>query len=497
MKIGQMLASFALSTLAAAALAVSFEPPADAADHEKSASVVSVDACPPSFPANWRCLRIAVPEDYSVPSGKRTDVRVVVAPAQRPKPKPEAIVLIQGGPGVSGTVVAEAGFLPSIGALQATHDLVVVDERRVSGPEALTCPPSGPADEAATWAEDLFSFAHLQSCLERSAVRTNLKSFSTSNFARDVESVRAALHYDSVEFYSTNYGSLIVQEYIRRFPERVRAAVLADAAPMDEPVSWSSDRWTVRAIRATLAGCRADAECRRAYPRIDNEFNALMASTAVAGLKVTIQAPGGPQSLVFDRDTLLAFFRAHFHFMRDVADIPFEIHELSSADPVRVAAIGQEILGYQHAAFGGVALGVWMSVECAEEAPAMRARLSRGERPGSGRVAAMLAACRTWPHGEPPPDFHQAVRSDVPLLLLASPMEPGYPAELAPRVAAGFSHVRVVLDANHGHVFDDDWSMCLGPQAVAFLDSLDLKAVDSRCAARFRFRPFKLPRSGE
>lgn len=401
-------------------------------------------------------------------------------------------MLIQGGPGLSGTAVAEAGFLPSIGALQATHDLVVVDERGVSGPEALTCPPSGPPADPASWGEDLFSPAHLQRCLERSATRANLAGLTTSNFARDVESVRAALGYDSVEFYSTNYGGLIVQEYIRRFPDKVRAAVLADTGPMDEPVSWSSDRWTVRGIRATLAGCRADPECRRAYPKIEHEFDALMARP---GMKVAIVGPAGARDVVFDRDTLLAFFRAHFHFMRDVAAIPYEIHELSSGDPALEAAVGQEIFGYQHSAFNGVALGVWMSVECAEEAPALRTRTTRGERPGSGRIAAILAACRTWPHGEPALDFHDPVRSDVPLLLLASPMEPGYPAELAPRVAAGFSHVRTVIDANHGHVFDDDWSMCLGPQAVAFLDSRDLKAVDPRCAARFQFRPFKLPAS--
>lgn len=468
--------------------------PANAAAQQQSASLVSVDACPVSFPKNWRCLRVRVPEDYSAPDGKKTEVRVVVAPAQRPKPKPEAVILIQGGPGLSGTAVAEAGFLPSVGALQATHDLVVVDERNVSGPEALSCPPSGPPEKAVSWAEDLFSPAHLQSCLARSAARADLRTLTTSNFARDIESVRVALGYDGVEFYSTNYGGLIVQEYVRLFPATVRAAVLADTAPMDEPVSWNSDRWTVRAIRATLAGCRSDPQCRGAYPKVGDEFSALMARSADRAVKVTIQTEGHAQSLDFDRDTLLAFFRAHFHFMRDVAAIPYEIHELSTGDPARVAAIGEEILGYQHAAFGGVALGVWMSVECAEEAPAMDARLTRGERPGSGQVSAILAACRTWPHGEPPADFHNPVHSDVPLLLLASSMEPGYPAELASRVASGFSHVRIVLDADHGHVFDDDWQMCLEPQAVAFLDTLDLKAVDSRCAARFQFRPFKLPK---
>jgi len=477
---------------ASAAAALSVSPAAHAAPRSAPASAIAVDQCPANFPANWRCLSIAVPENYSAPGGAKAEVRVVVAPALRPEPRPEAVILIQGAPGLSGTAVAEAGFLPSIGGLQATHDLVVVDQRRVSGPDALLCPPSGPPAEAATWAADFFSPAHLSNCRERSAARADLKALTTSNFARDVESVRAALGYDSLEFYSTNYGGLIVQEYIRRFPKRVRAAVIADTGPMDEPVSWNSDRWTITAIKAALAGCDADSECHAAFPRIDREFDALMRRTGAEGLKATVATPAETEAVTFDRETLLAYFRAHFHFMRDVAAIPYEVHALATGNPMRVAAIANQLLGYQHAVYGGVALGVWMSVECAEEAPAMRARLARGEQPGNGRVRAILAACARWPHGEPAADFHQAVGSDTPVLLLTSSMEPGYPAALARRVAAGFSHARIVLDANHGHVFDDDWQMCLGPQAVAFLDTLDLGAVDARCAARFRFRPFKL-----
>lgn len=481
-----------ISRLAAAALILSPVAASSDAAPQAARSAITVDTCPPHFPANWRCLRVAVPVEYAEPNGPTTDVRVVVAPAQQPKPKPEAVILVQGGPGGSGTAVAGSGFIGSIGALQATHDLVVVDQRQVSGPNALVCPPSGPLEKMASWGEDLFSSTHLQSCLARSAAKASLKALTTTVFARDIESVRAALGYDGVKFYSGNYGGRIVQEYIRRFPGRVRAAVLADSGPMDEPEAWSGDRWTVRAIRATLAACHSDPQCHKAFPKAEDEFDALMARSGARGLAVTIAGTHGPATVVFDQETVLAFFRSHFHFMRDVVAIPYEIHELSSADPDRVAAVGRDILGYQQSTFHVIALGVWMSVQCAEEAPEMRARVARGEQPGSGRVLAILAACRTWPHAEPPADFNHPVHSDVPLLLLASPMEPSYPAELARPLAAGFSHVRIVVDVNHGHVFDDDWQMCLGPQAVAFLETLDLSAVDPRCAARFQFRPFKL-----
>jgi len=419
-------------------------------------------------------------------------VRVVVAPALHPKADPEAVFLLQGGPGVSGTEVAGQGFIASIGALQATHDLVVVDERQVFGPDALVCPPSGPPEKLVSWDQNVFSRAHLASCLARSAAKANLETLTTSTFARDMDGVRAALGYAAVELYAVNYGGLIAQEYMRRFPGRVRAAVLADTGTTDEPIVWSIGYRTIRAVKATLAACRADAPCHHAFPTIEAEFEALMRRVGATGLSATIASPKGTDTVVFDRGTLLGFFAAHFHFMRNVADLPYEIHELASGDPARIGAIADEIVGYQRAMFGRLALGVWMSVECTEEAPRMRARLAHGERPGSDRVAAVVAACETWPHVQPPRDFHDPVRSDVPVLLLASPMEPAYPAELAARAASGFSHFRIIVDANHGHVFDDDWQMCLGPQAVAFLDSLDLSAVDARCAARFGFRPFKL-----
>jgi len=484
----------ALAALAAASCILSPGAPARAAAPAADNPAVAADPCPPSLPANWRCLRVIVPQDYAAPEAGTAEVRVVVAPATRPKPKPEAVFLIQGGPGVSGTAVAGAGFVASIGALQANHDLVVVDERQVSGPDALTCPPSGPPEKFSTWGEDVFSQGHLKACLTRSAPRAGLATLTTETFARDLESVRAALGYDGLKFYAANHGGRIVQAYMRRFPGRTRAAVLADTGPMDEPIAWSSARWTLRAVKATLAACGADATCRAAYPHVQAEFDALMARADSPGLEASIAHDGVTETVVFDRATVLAFFGAHFHFMRDVAAIPFEVHELASRDPGRVAAVAGNIAAYQKALFSRLALGVWMSVECAEEAPLMGARLARGERPETGRAADIVAVCETWPHGTPPADFHDPVRSDAPVLLLASPLEPSYPAELAARAARGFSHVRIVVDANHGHVFDDDWQMCLGPEAVGFLESLDLAAVDARCAARFRFRPFRLPR---
>jgi TAP-like protein len=186
---------------------------------------------------------------------------------------------------------------------------------------------------------------------------------------------------------------------------------------------------------------------------------------------------------------LLGYFGSHFHFMRAVAALPYEMHALAGTDPVQRGAVAADILGYQRGLYQGFALGEWLAVICAEDAP-----LLRGHRilAASPRLDALVRACGGGRWAPVPAGFRRPLRSDVPALIFTSPMEPAYPAPMGRRLALGFTHAKVIEAANHGHVFDDDWNACLGPQAVRFLDTLDLARVEAGCAGRLKFRPFKL-----
>ena len=56
-----------------------------------------------------------------------------------------------------------------------------------------------------------------------------------------------------------------------------------------------------------------------------------------------------------------------------------------------------------------------------------------------------IAACKDWPRGEVPADFHQPVRSDVPVLLISGPYDPVTPPQFAEQVIKQLSHGRHLI----------------------------------------------------
>src|SRR5207249_1725203 len=78
-----------------------------------------------------------------------------------------------------------------------------------------------------------------------------------------------------------------------------------------------------------------------------------------------------------------------------------------------------------------LAMGLLLSVICAEDAPAIAAdeieRFAQGTFLGAATARDLLAACAAWPHGAAPADFRQPVRSEAPVLLLSGELDPATP----------------------------------------------------------------------
>ena len=76
-----------------------------------------------------------------------------------------------------------------------------------------------------------------------------------------------------------------------------------------------------------------------------------------------------------------------------------------------------------------------LSVMCAEDAPGMRVDpADAGTLLGTEFVDYTLAQCAVWPRGTMPADFHDAVQSDLPVLLLSGELDPVTPPRYADEV---------------------------------------------------------------
>jgi pimeloyl-ACP methyl ester carboxylesterase len=174
-----------------------------------------------------RCLTIVVPESPADPEGRKLHIRVIVLPARGSSPHREPLLLIQGGPGVPGTLMARN--FAQREALRDRRDLVFFDQRGTGGSGALSCAFLGRHNFLGA----LFPSEHLGACRRALARQADLSAYTNSTSAEDLEAVRKALGADVWSLAGFSFGTRLAQTYARSFPHRVRAVVLDGVVPFD------------------------------------------------------------------------------------------------------------------------------------------------------------------------------------------------------------------------------------------------------------------------
>src|SRR4030095_13394287 len=161
-----------------------------------------------------RCGTLSLPENPDAPEGTKIRLRYAVVPAVARQKAPDPIFVLAGGPGQAATRAA-AGILPLFRQLNATRDIVFVDQRGTGGSNALEC-ERPPANAPLAQSFDLArTRARLADCLRRQ--RADLAQYATWIATRDVDAVRAALGAQQVNLWGGSYGTRAALEYLRQF----------------------------------------------------------------------------------------------------------------------------------------------------------------------------------------------------------------------------------------------------------------------------------------
>ena len=154
--------------------------------------------CGPTAAANARCGTVAVPLDRADPASPTIPIAFELTPhADQSVPAVSAIVLSNGGPGVSN-IAAEPIWRDRLAPLLDTHDLLAVDHRGIGQSAAIDCPGlqhvQGNQLDAA------------RSCGASLAAASD--RYGSGDVADDVDDVRAALGIDKVDYYGVSYGAV-------------------------------------------------------------------------------------------------------------------------------------------------------------------------------------------------------------------------------------------------------------------------------------------------
>jgi hypothetical protein len=216
-------------------------------------------------------------------------------------------------------------------------------------------------------------------------------------------------------------------------------------APADELLVLHHAAAGQRAIDLLIERCRAD------YPHLREDFNA-MVERVRQGAEVVVHDREGHEARVRPSVEVLAEGIRH-RLYADTSDaLARMIHGAASGDlaPIVQAAIQAEI-GLDNR----LAMGLLLSVTCAEHIPyitgEMAARETAGTFLGDLRIRDQQSACAQWVRGEVPPDVHTLVCSRVPVLLMSGYRDPVTPPSFGDRVASQLANSRHVVfpDASH------------------------------------------------
>ena len=110
------------------------------------------------------------------------------------------------------------------------------------------------------------------------AYGADLRQYTTAIAMDDLDDVRKALGYETIDLYGGSYGTRAALVYLRRHESHVRSVVVDGVAPPDFTLGPTFGRDGQRALDLIFARCDADADCHRAFPDLSASLSALLSA---------------------------------------------------------------------------------------------------------------------------------------------------------------------------------------------------------------------------
>jgi pimeloyl-ACP methyl ester carboxylesterase len=437
-----------------------------------------------------KCGTLTVFENRTTRRGRTIDLRVVVLPATGTNRAPDPVFFIAGGPGAS-IVESVANIARDAPRLRERRDLVLVDQRGTGGSHPIMCDFYGPPDSLQSYLGDFTPPADVRKCRERLARDADLTQYTTTIAVADLDDVRAALGAEQVNLSGGSYGTRAAQEYMRRYPNRVRAATLFGLVPPSEAVPQHFGLDAQRALDGVIAECRGDSACRAAFPRLADEVREVFERLSRAPAAATVDHPRGGRAVKVNvsRDMFAETLRYMLYQSGSTSLVPAAIHAAAGGDFSWLARRSLRARG----GFVGEGLfeGIYIAITCAEDLPftdpAAEAAEARGTFLGDYRMRQQRAACEIWGRSPVPADFRTPVRSTAAVLLVTGSFDPVTPPRYAAEVARTLPNALTVVVPFGGHgLFGLDGLSCIDRLQHDVIERASVTGLDTSCVAKIR-----------
>ena len=470
-------------------------------------------ACPFSVPLGTRvrCGVVRVPQDRQ--KSLTTDlIELPVVLYQSPKVDADAVLFLQGGPGVESIDWSLATFQDYVSPILKDHDMIFFDPRGTGRSKpALDCPELNAVFLDAYYQnrsqDDAFQdfLAAWNKCHERFiATGVNPAVFNTTESAADVHDIVVALGYQQVNMLGISYGTRLGLTVMRDYPEIVRAMVLDSVVPLESKMFNRSATDTKYALDKLFADCASSPRCNGAYPDLAYVFNELIQKfdkTPVTIRAYAASAESLPTAKVNGVDMIGAIV-AGMHQSELVPVIPKAIYDIHAGD--------YTFLSYALGARGGdyntTGLGTYFSTVCPEQVYVTTAEQLDSDLNVSplikqfalnglfGSARNLFDLCKAWDANPDDPQDDLPVTAKTPTLIISGQYDPITPSTTGELVAGDLPnhYFYIIPGMGHGATVGN---ACASAIMMAFLKEPE-KAPDSTCLTSKPFE-FFLPYDGK
>jgi pimeloyl-ACP methyl ester carboxylesterase len=309
--------------------------------------------------------------------------------------------------------------------------------------------------------------------------------YTTTAWIDDLEAMRDVLGYARWNLWGGSYGTRVAQEYLRRYPERIRTVTLDSVAPPSMIVTLDVWRTRQETLDAVFRACAASEACHKSQPD---------AAATLAAIEKSLSPNGRDVDTVDPRTGMTKRMHVTFDVVLALLQPLTYAPELSSMLPEMLSLVAAGDYGPLYAATQSFTANLaeqmnaalHYSVTCAEDVP----RIMKGQAeqvlaglPTRGIADNVIAVCTVWPRGSAPADFARPVTSDKPVLLFSGSMDPVTPPAYGELVARTLSNSKHVVAKGYGHIVSPN---ACGPRLIAaFVDSAAFGKLPESCIAYF------------
>lgn len=448
---------------------------------------------PPVYGAE--CGVIQLPENAQDPSSPLIDIHVLRLPAIQNKQLPP-VFFISGGPGQGSTSLAPL-IRRQFSGLLKDRDLVFVDQRGTGQSNPLKC-ETDPFQYAELTPDEatIKSNQAMAKCFEQ--YDANLPFYTTYWAVQDLEAIRKALAYQTINLWGASYGTRVILEYLRQSPESINSAVLDGVAPVAIALPKHAAEDSSYALRRLLASCNDNTACTSAFGNIEHKWQNLLQSLQESPQKVQLSHPRTAElhEVYVDHVVISGWLRFSL-YVRDLSSIiPLAIDNASKGDfstLFSMQAIGLD------SATSGIAEGMQMNLLCRED-NYVDAIQEKTEQPPKALLFANAdinnfeAICATIGAKPEREDYYLPLQSNVPTLLLSGNIDPATPPKWAEHVKPGLTEsLHIVVPGGHHNV---SGLGCMPKIIKQFFDQSTIENIDTTCVDAIKIREFFIDGAG-